>query len=535
MLPSATVETTSGRVRGQAGGSTLAFKGIPYAQGPIGRLRFAPPEPPLPWAGTLDALDYGPVAPQPFAPLEALLGGGNAPQSEEGCLTLNVWTPGLDEGLRPVMVWIHGGAFVTGSGAAPWYDGSALAGGGDVVVVTFNYRLGALGFMCVGANDTGAEVSCNFGLLDQLAALSWVRENSAAFGGDPERVTIFGQSAGAMSIGALLGVPALPLLAKRAVLQSGACLHTMSLDAAARNSATLLDRLGLSPGAPDTLGSLRALPTAAFLAAQTTPLPAQVHGLGLLPVVDGVTLALDPLEAVRRGAVASMDLLIGTNADEARIFTLSDPDLADMDGEGLLARSPELWGPDMAAVARAVKLYERSRPNALPRDIWAAMSTDEVFRIPAIRLAEAAAAGRISRAADLDSHDGAGAATFAYLFRWPTPAFGGVFGACHSLEVPFVFDNLHQPGMSMLTSQGASAGTEPPADLLVLATRMRDAWAGFAHVGTPAVDGCDEWPAYCVAPSSSGSGYRATMSFDISCAVVEDPGSEERLLWEAAR
>ncbi len=563
------VETTSGRVRGRVSGSNLTFKGIPYARDPVGLLRFAPPQPPVPWSETLDALDFGPVAPQPVAPLEVLLGGGNAPQSESRCLTLNVWTPGLDDARRPVMVWVHGGAFLTGSGSAPWYDGSSLAGAGDVVVVTFNYRLGALGYIYLG----GPDVSCNFGLLDQLAVLEWVRENAPAFGGDPEMITVFGQSAGAMSIGAMFGTTVLPGLVRRAILQSGACSHTLSPQLAASNSAALLDRLGLAPGVPDLLESLRALPTAAFLDAQAAQLPVQVDGMSFLPVVDGATLSREPLHAVREGSVSGLDILVGTNADEARIFTLSDPALSALSEDGLLALSSEIWG-DLDEARRAIDIYRRARPDGLARDVWAAITTDKTFRIPAVRLAEAQARARVSAgpgtgapgpgAWGFDSHDTARAATFAYLFKWKASVFDGVFGACHSLEIPFVFDNLDQPGMSMLTSKAGPAGPRlsrsqlaggadgwgGPAshlqdELTGLAARMRGAWVAFARTGRPVVDGCDPWPPYLVAPSlvalapgpsQSGTSdvpYRATMSLDITCSVVVDPDAEERRLWEA--
>lgn len=541
--------TTSGPVRGRASGSVLAFKGIPYARSPVGPLRFAAPVAPLPWSDVLDAGDYGPVAPQPYAPLEALLGAGEMPQSEAGCLTLNVWTPGADDAERPVMVWVHGGAFTTGSGAAPWYDGTALAEAGDVVVVTFNYRLGTLGFMYLGeslgsggrgsvgaepvcAGSAGVESAsveeprCNFGLLDQLAVLSWVHDNAAAFGGDPECVTVFGQSAGAMSIGAMFGSSRLPGLVRRAILQSGACSHTMSVEAAALNSTVILDRLGLTPESPGLLESLQSLPTSAILAAQAAQLPEAVDGMTFLPVLDGLTLTARPLDAVAAGAVSHMDLLVGTNADEARLFMLTDPSLADMDEKELMARASEVWGPhDPERARQVVDVYRRSRPNAPPREVWSAITTDKVFRIPAIRLAEAAVKATgipDPRAAPIERVCGA---TFAYLFAWRTPAFGGAFGSCHSLEIPFVFDHLDQAGLSMVTG--------PVEDLSLLAREMRDAWVAFARSGRPVLAGGQTWPPYVLQqPSPAGFGYRATMCLDITCGMIEDPDDEERRLWE---
>lgn len=580
MTEACIAETTRGRVRGHDNGRVLAFKGIPYARPPVGPLRFARPVPPPAWESCLDAVDFGPVSPQPHAPLETLLGAAHAPQSEALCLTLNVWTPGLDDARRPVMVWVHGGAFVTGSGSAPWYDGSSLAGSGDVVVVTFNYRLGALGFMYVGGPEgaagpagvgdgarpkgggaQGGPALCNFGLLDQLAVLSWVRDNASAFGGDPKCVTAFGQSAGAMSIGTLLGSPGVSGLVRRAVLQSGACSHTMSVAAAARNSAVLLDRLGISPGSAGMLESLRSLPTEAFLAAQAGPLPERIDGLSFLPVVDGVTVPRDPLDSLAKGGAVGIDLLVGTNAEEMRLFTLSDPDLFSMDEEGLLARASQIWGSDKPdVVRRGVELYRRSRPQVPPGEVWGAISTDKVFRIPAIRVAETAA--EVQAGAQAHSHGGSGGATFMYLFKWPTPVFDGAFGCCHGLEIPFVFDNLHQPGLAMVTGEAGQAGPgggqqSSIAELRQLAGRMSGAWVSFARHGRPVVPDCETWWPYSPHASPAGSGgheqgpdgsrgdeqgpagsgghpLRATMLFDITCSMTQDPEGDERRLWEGS-
>ncbi|MGH9130342.1 MAG: carboxylesterase/lipase family protein [Acidimicrobiales bacterium] len=510
------VQTTSGPVRGAPSQSVLAFKGIPYAQPPVGRLRLAAPEPPVPWANTMVATDFGPVAPQLLGALEAMLGGGEPAQSEAGCLTLNVWTPATDDARRPVMVWIHGGAFVTGSGAATWYDGAALARRGDVVVVTFNYRLGVLGFLYLGETSagTGDGAVGNFGLLDQLAALRWVRQNAAAFGGDPDCVTVFGQSAGAMSIGALFASPDFPGLARRAVLQSGACDHTVSVEHAARNSAVILDRLGLSPSTDGLLDALRALPTATILEAQAPPLPHVLDGMSYLPVRDGVSLTRNPMESVAQGALRGLDLLVGTNADEARLFMVTDPSLADMDEEGLATRVLEVWGP--ADAPRIVDRYRMARPDSSPRDLWLAISTAKSFRIPAIRLAELASRTQTPGQA----------ATFAYLFKWRTPAFGGAFGSCHSLEIPFVFDNLDKPGMAQVLGGEGSAAA--------LAAEVADAWVAFARYGRPALRGGPDWVPYSVTGGGHqpGERYRGTMCLDTVCQMVEDPDGDERRLWE---
>jgi para-nitrobenzyl esterase len=218
---SATVElaTQAGRVGGLIAGGVVSFKGIPYAAAPVGERRFAPPERPPAWGGVRPATEYGPIAPQLRGPLDRFMGTDGRPISED-CLTLNVWTPGCDDARRPVLVWIHGGAFTTGTGSAPWYDGSAMAARGDVVVVTFNYRLGALGFTHLGDLDPAYAGSGNLGLADQLAALSWVQEHAHLLGGDASNVTIFGESAGGASVVALLAMRASEGLFDRAIVQS---------------------------------------------------------------------------------------------------------------------------------------------------------------------------------------------------------------------------------------------------------------------------------------------------------------------------
>lgn len=488
--PTTVGSTIHGDVRGVVDDGVHVFRGVPFARPPVGPLRFRPPQPPDPWTGVRDAIEFGDVAAQLPSPVEALF-GALPPSHSEDCLTLNVWTPGLDDARRPVMVWIHGGAFVNGTGSTPWYDGGRFARRGDVVVVTINYRLGAFGFLHLGL-DGGEEWagSGNLGILDQVRALEWVRDNIEAFGGDPGRVTIFGESAGAMSVGTLLGTPAADGLYHGAILQSGAASTVMTADAAAETTSLVLDAAGVK-SARDLAG----LPTDAILAAQEKVLARPMGDIGLpfQPVLDGVVLPENPLRAVGGGRRGNVPTLAGTTLDEMTLFLVLDLRIGDLDGAGITKLMESAFGP---RAEEAVAVYTRNRPGVTPRDVYTAIATDRVFRVPAIRLAEA--------------QHGRGVPAFMYLFAWPTPVFGGSLGACHALELPFVFDNLDQPGASTFTGDGPERQG--------IADTMHRAWIDFAHRGDPG------WPAY-------DPGTRSTMRFDTTSEVVDDPMGDERSLW----
>lgn len=490
------VETAAGKVRGRRSRGAWTFRGIPYARPPVGPLRFAPPEPAEPWAGVRDALEFGPVACQRPSALESML-GARRPTMSEDCLTLNVWTPAADGARRPVLVWVHGGAFVTGSGGTPWYDGANLAAR-DVVVVTLNYRLGALGFLHLEAVDG----SGNAGILDQAAALAWVAANAGAFGGDPGNVTVFGESAGAMSIGALLGLPAARGRFGRAVLQSGACAHVSDREAADRVAQEVLAELDR----PRSIEELRSVPAGAVLDAQgevsARHAADPLSGLPFQPVVDGATLPRHPLDAVAAGE-ADADLVVGTTLEEARLFTLMDPRLASLDEAQLSSWCDLASNGTGLAPGRALSTYRRRLAEAPVRAVWDAVLTDRVFRIPAIRLAERQARHR---------------PTYMYLFTWSTPAFGGALGSCHALEIPFVFDNLDAPGAALFVGEVSPA-------MRAMATAMAGAWAAFARGGRPEAPGLPDWPSY-------DTDRRATMVLDETPEVVDDPFGDERLVWE---
>ncbi len=495
-------DTASGRIRGSLRNGVAVFRGIPFSQAPVGDLRFRPPQPALPWPGVRDCTQAGPIAPQNVWDLEKLLGAGDMPQDED-CLTLNVWTPST-EGRRPVMVWIHGGAFATGTGRTPWYEGSRLASMRDVVVVTFNYRLGILGFCYLAemAGERFASSGMN-GILDQIAALEWVRDNISALGGDPTEVTIFGESAGAMSVGTLLGTPAASGLFRRAILQSGACSNTSPPDKATRITMEVLETLGLSTGESAKLADL---PVDALLAAQQTVADMRGAYLSFQPVVDGVHLPRSPLESLSLQSAAGVDIIVGTNEEEMKLFGIDDPSLRDVDEPQMIAQMTSLGGHlfDEERARGLISAYRHQFPDLDLGALWFQMLTDYVFRMPATKVAE---------------EQSAFANVYYYLFSWASPAFGGMIGSSHSLEIPFVFDNLDRQGVDMFTGGPDAPGRQP------LATTMSSAWTAFAHGRSPAGPGMPDWPPYDLDT-------RSTMIFDLQCRVEKDHEPEIRELWE---
>ncbi len=505
------VRTTSGEVAGREHHGVLQFAGVPYAAAPVGAFRFRAPEPVEPWSGTRDAIAFGPVSWQAKGSMASLLGSAEL-HLDEDCLSLNVQTPAVDDGGRPVMVWIHGGGFDSGSGSTPWYDGSSFGARRDVVVVSVNYRLGALGFLHLGGpSGLGAEYASSglSGILDQVAALRWVRDNVAAFGGDPGNVTIFGESAGAMSIGTLLGLPAAQGLFHKAICQSGASSNVHRAADADEVTAALLAELGTT----DAEVLLSADPQA-ILDAQVAVSAAVGRGLvgatalrlPFQPVIDGVELPVAPIEAVRQGLSAHVPVIVGTTVDEWSLFSIAGR----ADDEDLQRRARHV------AADRAdelIAIYRADRPDASPRALLDAIFTDLVFRVPALRLLEA-------QSAHQPDH------TFQYLFSWRSRAFDGALGACHALEIPFVFNTLGGPGAEMFLGVGPD---DPGASALALT--VQDAWAAFARTGDPQLDGLQldgpglEWPTF-------DADRRAVLELGESVRVVEDPNAAERRFWD---
>jgi para-nitrobenzyl esterase len=491
------VRTRQGAVRGSMVDGIAAFKGIPYAAPPFGPNRFQPPQPVEPWEGVRDALHYGATVPKPpyFPPFDVLL----PEPAIEGtdCLNLNVWTPEIGQAGLPVMVWIHGGSFANGSGAVSLYDGSRFARDG-VVCVTINYRLGADGFLYLGDGNA------NRGLLDQIAALTWVQENIAAFGGDPQNVTVAGESAGGMSVSTLLAMPRAAGLFRRAIPQSGAGHHVISPSAAQYIGQYLAEKLDVKP----TWEAIAAVPFDRLIQAQLElgadvfnhPDPqrwGEVAG-NLMPfelVIDGEILPARPIDSISTGAGSDIDVLIGTNTEEELLFFVPNGTINYITDD-VLAGTVAAYG---LPVQETLATYHATWPDAGSGELLAAIITDWFFRIPAIRLAEA--------------HTRGNGSTYMYEFAWRSPKFDGRLGACHALEIPFVFDLLDNP------EGEPTLGANPPQ---VIADAMHKAWVAFVTSGDPG------WPQYDLVS-------RATMRFDTEQKLVEDPRSAERKLWEGLR
>ena len=494
-----TVSIDSGAVQGFTADGVSAFLGVPYAAPPFGADRMRPPRPVRPWSGIRPATRYGPTVPkgdyppqyQPLFP-EVLIAG-------EECLNLNVWTPDPGAAGLPVLVWIHGGSFMNGSGSVGQYDGSAFARDG-IVCVTINYRLAAEGFLYFGDDPAGA---ANLGLLDQIAALRWVRDNIAAFGGDPARVTVAGESAGAMSVTTLLSMPMADGLFAQAITQSGAAAHTLSADEGRMVGGYLAEALGV----PATRDAIKQVPLDALVRAasdlvvevQTAPDPAKWGRLALsllpfAPVVDGTVVPEPPLEAMAAGRGGDVPLLAGSNRDEARLFLVA-PDTIDQIDEATLGATAAAYGLTPDALAG----YRANRPDASPGDVLAAVITDWFFRIPAIRVAEARATGH--------------ATTWTYRFDHPDPGGNHRFGACHAVEIPFVFGTITREDARPLIGDTPSQ---------TVADTAHGTWVSFIKSGTPG------WAAYTLDSRTTGL-------LTDKLNEVNDPASDERLLWTAIR
>lgn len=486
-----TVETGYGRLRGVQADGAQVFKGIPFAKPPLGELRWRAPVPPEPWPGVRDALAFGPCAIQSAiaGDIGELIGIATHGTSED-CLYLNVWTPAVENGKgRPVMVWIHGGGNTVGAGSQPRVDGEHLARIGDVVVVTVNYRLGALGFL--HAPELGA--TGNEALLDQIAALRWVRAEIGAFGGDPANVTVFGQSAGGFDIAQLMAMPAAQGCFDKAVPMSGSLTQQVPAAAARETAAALAREFG-------GLHRLRSVPAAAIHGFQ-----AKFPGARWAPTRDGDAIAEDAAEVLREGRFTrGMPLMVGHTRDESTLFTLFDERLAGMGRTRLIDLARQPFG-DRAE--DAIACYEDDRKAAglrtEPMDIWAAISTDRMFRLPAIRTAQC--------------HLAHTPTVWMYRFDRESPARGGRLQACHSLDIPFVWGTYRLPAMQRFCGSGDGVAR--------LSERVMASYLAFARYGDPNADPESPWPTY-------DTSRRPTLLFDDEVRVDNAPLDAIRAFWE---
>jgi para-nitrobenzyl esterase len=494
------VETTAGKVRGARTGGVSGFLGIPYGKSQ----RFLPPELAASWTGVRDALAFGPRAPQPTVSPDMLppaMKGWARFATEpvnEDCLVLNVWTPAADVGKRPVMVYFHGGGWAVGSGQEPDYHGANLSRKFDVVVVTVNHRLNSFGYCYLGHLDAKYAQSGNAGMLDLVQALRWVKDNIAAFGGDPGNVTIFGQSGGGSKVSAILAMPAAKGLFHKAIIMSGPGVKMMERSQAEQNAGKLLAKLGLGPNDVDKLA---AAPMEDVIRATGQPMAGPGMGIAFQPVVDGIALPSHPFDPVAPAVSATIPLMIGHTRDE--MAGLLIPEIA----ANKLTEAELAQRIETVAKGRSQELiaaYKQLRPSATPIQIWADVLTDRSMGAGSVTVA--------SRKAQQGS-----ALVFMYLVTWETPFLGGAVRAGHGEDVPLVFQNVEEArGMV-----GEGPGPQRIAD------EMSPAFAAFARTGRPDHRGIPHWAPYTLAK-------RETMIFDVLPRLANDPQARERELWVQA-
>ena len=492
------IETKTGNLQGSIERDIYVFKGIPYAEPPIDELRLNVPLAKKPWSGVMEALKFGPEALQPY--------NINTPrpypeQSEEDCLTLNIWTPGIDNKKRAVLFWIHGGSFMYGSGTRVIYYGTNMAKKGAVVVVTINYRLGPF------ANLDFSDAHPNVAMLDQITALEWVNQNIETFGGDPNNITIFGESAGAAAVCTLMAMPRAKGLFQRAIPQSGAA-HPLGYTQTSIKQTTefLLDELNLQS---DDLEKFRKIPAVDIIKA-IYRLEQRNFSQGIRlrfgPYVDGETLPHHPLEAINEGYAKDVDLIIGSNFEESKFWHMFFSDFKETKAEDLprrMKRVLKMTGENEEDLDKVIATYQNSRKEnglpSTPQDILDAYNTDNMFRIPAVRFADAQSKHQKN--------------TYMYLFSWGLP---NIYGAMHGLEIGFVFNRFFNVDVPTLPKK--TGETER------LSENMMNSWISFAKNGNPNHTGIPKWLGY-------ETQERNTIVFDKTIKIWKDPLSREREMW----
>jgi len=486
-------DTVYGKVQGVQSAGVKEFKGVPYGASTAGRNRFMPPKKPASWKGVRECLAHGQISPQAPADLRSDYAmmihwdyhpGGMG----EDCLSLNIWTPGLKDGAkRPVLVSFHGGGFTTGSGNAIGYDGAQLARFGDVVVVTVNHRLATFGYSHLA--DLGAPAEFAFagvaGIMDLTASLEWVRDNIENFGGNPSNVMIFGQSGGGAKTSTMLATPAAKGLFHRAAVQSGSLLKFVPKDRATQNAEALLKQLGIPKS---RIADLQKVSWQQLLEAQVAAAAAGAPGLGAGPVLDGKYLTHDAFDPAAPGESAEIPLIVSTTLEDAAL-SLTNFNLSEADLKALIDKRYKDRGAEILA------MYRKYYPQKSPYLIQAMMLTDAGFRRSAIKQAELKAA------------QGKGA-IYMYQWEWPTPAFGGRYGAVHGLDV-----------------SGSFREARDGNDAARVADELSSSWVAFAKTGNPNNARIPPW-----APFDAKT--RATMIFGTPTQLENDPRSEIRTFWE---
>lgn len=500
-LESAIGDTSTGKVRGVVLDGVNVFKGIPYGASTGGTNRFMPPVKPTPWTGTRDALAFGPNAPQ-TNPNSGGTAAGSPVQQSEDCLVLNIFTPGLNDGRRrPVMVWLHGGGFSSGSGSGHILDGTSLAHTQDVVVVTLNHRLNVFGYTYLGdAMGSDFAVSSSVGLLDLVLALEWVRDNITNFGGDPNLVTIFGQSGGGRKVATLMSMPSAKGLFHRAIIESGAVLRLTQHEDAVRYTDLLLAEAGLKAG---QVRELQNVPMTRLLAADAAvqkKITMREPGMTAnTPMVDGKAIPGHPWDPKGPALSATIPLLIGYAHTEETLYDRPTPEKLALDEAGLTERASKRLGGDPA---RVIDAFRTAYPKATPWDLYILIATDHPR-------------GTYSRELAKRKADQRGAPVFAYRFDWETPEGGGHMRSPHTIEIQFVFNNIKIAGPLISKMQEAYA----------LAEKTSAAWVAFARSGNPSTPKLPTWPAYSAVS-------RDTMLFNDDCRVESDPDRGPRLVME---